>query len=160
MTIGETQPARGDETEAALSAWLETGKCMFISGQDYLWNRGITDFVSEYLGVSDFESDVLQTSLSGMGAEFVGLGPYALEYPFENYSDGLIPTDSASVGFVGDQGDAAVMKDGGDYRTLFLAAPFEAIPSIEARQEVLGAVLNWCGVEAKPYEIFLPSIER
>jgi len=44
----------GMDSETKLSTWLDDGNCLIISGQDYLWNRGITDFVSKYLGVTSF----------------------------------------------------------------------------------------------------------
>ena len=153
----------GEEGEAALAAWLETGKCLLINGQDYLWNRGVNSFVSNYLGVSGFESDVAQTTVTGAGDAFLGLGPYALSYPFYNFSDSLRPNGSAAIALNGNNGDAGLMVDNGLYKTSLWAFPFEAISTAEARQEFLGHALTWCAsveTEGLEYQIFLPLIER
>src|SRR5690606_138193 len=69
----------GGTGEAALATWLDGGEsCLFISSQDYLWDRGITTFMTGYLGVSSGTSDVSQTTVTGAGSVFSGLGPYAL----------------------------------------------------------------------------------
>jgi hypothetical protein len=40
--------------EAALASWLDEGACLFISAQDYLWDRDLTPFMQSHLGVADF----------------------------------------------------------------------------------------------------------
>ena len=149
----------GDDGESALKAWLDSGnKCLILTGQDYLWNRGNRDFVRDYLGVADFDSDVSQTRLAGVGEAFDGLGPYALAYPFHNFSDAVTPTEGASTAFVGDQGIAGVMRQSVIYKTMLWAFPFEAIPTDIERQEILSAALDWCGVKPDPHDIFFPLI--
>ncbi|MBC8505426.1 MAG: S8 family serine peptidase [Anaerolineales bacterium] len=154
-----TAAGPGEEGEAALAGWLDSGsKCLIISGQDFLYRRGSRDFAREYLGVYEYENDVGQTLLTGAGEAFEGLGPYALAYPFFNFSDSVIPTDSASAALVGEYGVAGLTKTNGIFKTTLWAFPFEALPTEADRQELLGAALDWCGVEPELHEIFLPLI--
>ena len=53
----------------------------------------------------------------------------------------------AVAAFDGDQGLAAVSKDGGTYQTVFFGFPFEAIPTDVDRQAVLDAVFGSCGAD-------------
>ena len=149
----------GAEGEAALSAWLDAGGCLLFSGQDYLWNRGVTDFVRNYLGVDSFASDVTQTTVNGVGAPFDGLGAYTLSYPFYNFSDGLTPTAFASPALSGDQGTAALALENGVFKSTFWAFPFEAVDGDSVRQELLSRFLSWCGTQTERH-IYLPLIER
>jgi hypothetical protein len=54
----------GAAGEAALGEWLDGGGCFLISSQDYLYDRGLTGFMQDYLGVSSFTNDVSQTSVN------------------------------------------------------------------------------------------------
>ena len=135
----------GSAAEADLGAWLEGGNCMVISSQDYYYDRGLTSFMSNYLGVASATSDVGQTQVTGQGTVFGGLGPYALSYPFTNYSDIINPSGSAELAFSGNVGNAAVDKDSGVYRTSFWGFPFEAVPNANSRIDLMSVVLDWCG---------------
>jgi subtilisin family serine protease len=135
----------GAAGEAALGEWLDGGGCFLISSQDYLYDRGLTGFMQDYLGVSSFTNDVSQTSVTGAGSVFGGLGPYTLTYPFSNFSDRISPDASAELAFTGNAGDAAVNKDGGAYQSTFWGFPLEALPEA-GRGETLQAVVDWCGV--------------
>ena len=148
----------GRAAEAALESWLDLDNCLMINGQDYIWNRGVNDFVQTYLGVEDFESDVAQTNITGTGADFDDLGPYELDYLYFNFSDALTPNDSASVALTGDKGNAGLIVDNGDYKTTLWSFPFESIATEGERQELLDSFLTWCGLEI--YQLYLPLIEN
>ncbi|MCH7812822.1 MAG: S8 family serine peptidase [Planctomycetes bacterium] len=135
----------GASGEAALASFLDAGGCLFISSQDYLFDRGLTGFMSAYLGVASAINDVGQTSVTGSGSVFGGLGPFLLAYPFTNYSDNLNPDATAEVAFVGNVSNCAVNKDNGTYRTTFWGFPFEAIPVLADRVTLLTAALDLCG---------------
>ena len=150
----------GAAGESALAAWLDTGGCLLVSGQDYLWNRGVTSFISEYLGVAAFSSDVAQTSVTGAGETFAGLGPYALSYPFYNFSDSLTPAAGAIVALNGDKGNAGLLLDTGVYKTTLWSFPLEAINNLADRSELLEHTLQWCRSAVTQYRIFLPLIEK
>jgi hypothetical protein len=136
----------GGTGESALADWLDNGGCLFISSQDYYYDRGLTSFMSTYLGVQSATSDVSQTSVTGSGSVFGGMGPYGLSYPFTNWSDIINPRDGqAEAAFIGNQGNAAVDQDGGAYRTTFWGFPLEAIPSVDDRADLLQVLFDWCG---------------
>src|SRR5690606_12223874 len=63
----------GGTGESALASWLDTGRCLFISSQDYYYDRGLTPFMDNYLGVSSATSDVSQTTVTGAGSVYSGL---------------------------------------------------------------------------------------
>jgi hypothetical protein len=140
----------GGTGEADLTAWLDDGGCYFISAQDYYYDRGLTPFMSNYLGVFSAESDVDQTTVTGQGSIFGGLGSYVLNYPFNNYSDIINPDGTAELAFLGDSGNAAVNKQGATFVTTFLGFPWEAIPTANGREEVLTTFFDWCTDDSVP----------
>lgn len=131
-------------SETALANYLDSGKCLFIVSQDYLYDRGLTQFMQNYLGVSTFQSDVAQASVTGTGTLFTGFGPYALSYPFTNFSDRITPGASGQVIFNGSAGNAAISKDSGVYRSSFWGFPLESIASPADRAAVMNVMVNWC----------------
>ncbi|NOT02285.1 MAG: S8 family serine peptidase [Phycisphaerales bacterium] len=135
----------GTAGEAALAWFLDDGHCAFISSQDYLRDRGVTAFAADHLGVADFDEDVGQSTVTG-GGLLTGLGPYALVYPFANVGDSLVPTSEAGVSLLGDVPVAGVEMDTGIYWSSFWSVPFEAIPDVNDRVDVLRAMLDHCGV--------------
>jgi hypothetical protein len=142
---GSTGP--GSDGESALGSWLTTGGCFLLSSQDYYYVRGRTSFASTYLGVSAITGDVGQTTVIGAGSVFGGLGPYTLSYPFTNWSDLILPDATAENAFSGNAGNAAVDKNGGAYRTVYLGFPFEAIAAQADREQAMTAFLNWCALK-------------
>ena len=136
----------GPDGETALGTYLDGGGNLFISGQDYFYDRGLTTFMSTYLGVASATSDVNQTTVAGRGSVYTGLGPYTLAYPFSDYSDKVVARSGAEQAFIGNKGSAAVDKTNGSYHTTFLGYPLEAIPNLTDREAVLNAFLNWCGI--------------
>jgi hypothetical protein len=87
----------GPAGENALASWLSGGGCLLISSQDYYWDRGLTSFMEQYLGVESATSDVGQTVVTGEGTIFGGLGSFNLVYPFSNYSDVIAPDPTAEL---------------------------------------------------------------
>lgn len=133
--------------EAALATYLDGGGCLLISSQDYHYDRGLTTFMSDYLGVDAVSNDAGDyTSVTGQGSVFGGLGPYSLSYPFSDFSDIITPTVNAELAFDGDNGNGAAVDQGGPvYRTSYWTYPLEAISTPAEREEALGAFLTWCG---------------
>jgi len=135
----------GANGEAALATWLDGGEtCLFLSSQDYHWDRGLTSFMTGYLGVGNIADDNGgYTSVTGAGSVYGGLGPYTLSYPFTDYSDTITPGNGGELAFDGNNGrDAGVDKAGG-YHTTFLAYPLEA-KNQAGRTAVLNAFFNAC----------------
>lgn len=132
----------GGTGEAALSSYLDGSGCFFISSQDYIYDRGITPFIDTYLGVSSATSDVGQTTVTGAGSIFGGMGPYSLSYPFSNFSDLVSPDGPpAELAFAGDAGDAAVNTA----NSIFWGFPFEAVSNQTDRDALMFTAVNWCG---------------
>ncbi|HEY2293477.1 MAG TPA: S-layer homology domain-containing protein, partial [Thermoanaerobaculia bacterium] len=136
----------GASGEADLATFLSggSGRCLVLSSQDYLFDRGVTSFMIDYLGLGGASSDVSQSLVLGQGSAFSGLGPYTLAYPFTNFSDVISPGTGAESAFAGDQGNAGISRIGPSHRTIFLGFPFEALPTAQARQEVMAAALDYC----------------
>ena len=136
----------GGATEGALGTYLDAGNCLFISSQDYLYDRGLTAFMSNYLGLASGANDSGNyTSVTGQGTVYGGLGPYTLGYPFTDYSDIFNPAANAELAFIGNNGNgAAIAKDSGVYKTTFWGYPFEALPAGD-RGVVMQTTLSWCG---------------
>ena len=133
----------GSAGENALATFLNSGKNLFVSSQEYYYDHGLTTFMDEYLGVRNVTSDVGQTIVTGTGSVFGGLGPYTLDYPFPNYSDRVRADETAEVAFNGNQAEAAVNKNTDVYRTVFFGFPFETLASAAERETVLVRILDW-----------------
>jgi hypothetical protein len=137
----------GTAAEAHLAAWLVDGSgCLLLSSQDYYTYRGLTPFMSSYLGVASAVNEVDHTQVSGTGSVFGGLGPYALSFPFDNHSDSISPASGAELAFSGTQGNAGVQVDNSLFRSLFLSFPLETLPTPGDRQAVLGRFFDFCAV--------------
>ncbi len=136
----------GASSETTLGEWLDQGSnCLFMSSQDYFFDRGLTPFMQTYLGLAAADSDVAQTDLTGAGSAFTGLGPYTLSYPpLDNFSDELDPDGTAEVAFVGNNGNAAINKATSTYRTVFFGFPLPAIGAAADREQVLSTILRYC----------------
>jgi hypothetical protein len=143
--------------ESALGDWLDGEGCLMISSQDYFSDRGMTTLITGYLGVGAASPNVANSIVTGQGSVFGGLGPYNLSYPFENRSDLISPNSNSELAFSGDRGNAAVNKDGGEYRTTFMSFPWEVLPTVIDRQVTLASFLSWCDPGTAPSIAVLPS---
>ena len=139
----------GTAGSAALGTYLDSGGCLFLSSQDYLYARGgMTPFAQTYFGLEAYSDLVYHTVVTGTGDVYGGYGPYSLTYPFVNFSDLVGPDWTAEVALIGNRGDppyAAISKDNGIYRTIFWGFPFEALPSAGTREAMMEATLEWLG---------------
>jgi len=138
------------EEEARLATYLEGGGRFFLSGQDYLYASGFTSFATDYLGVLAYSEDLTTTVATGVAGDLVGdgLGPYDLDYPFNNWSDAFTPTVSTETAFRGGHGapiglahavPSSVLPS---YRTVFFGYPFETLDS-GAAEKVMERLVGW-----------------
>ena len=143
--FGGAAKGPGAYGEAALSTWLNSGKCLMLSSQDYLYDRGATSFAISYLGLGSYTNDYGDyVSVTGQSI-FAGQGPYTLAYPFIDYSDILIPGTVAETAWIGDNGNSASLThNSGIYRTTFFGYPWESISSSAERQAALSSFISWC----------------
>ncbi|GAB4582003.1 MAG: hypothetical protein Fur0022_47550 [Anaerolineales bacterium] len=141
---GAAGPATGGE--AALAAWLEGyNGCFFLSSQDYYYDRGLTSFMEDYLGVASLSEGGGNYSYANGQGIFADLGSRVLLYPFTDQADTVVPDASANLGIVGNNGNgAALTKDSGTYKTTFWAFPLEAIYGNQHRRTALNLFLSWC----------------
>jgi uncharacterized repeat protein (TIGR01451 family) len=133
------------DEEASLATYLEGGGRLFLSGQDYVYAAGLTDFATDYLGVLTYTEDLTTTVATGVAGNLVGngLGPYNLNYPFRNWSDALTPTLSTETAFRGGHGAPIGLAHAApSYRTVFFSYPFETLDS-EAAERVMERVVGW-----------------
>ncbi|MBK9119179.1 MAG: S8 family serine peptidase [Phycisphaerales bacterium] len=142
---GTSNPKAGPSpaAEAALATLLNRGRNVMIVGQDYFYDRGLTSFMQNYLGAGSILNDRSQTSATGSGAVYGGLGPYTLSYPFFNWSDVVNPNALGATAFMGDQGSAATMVDSPIFRAVFFGFPLEAIATAQGRAAVMNTTLQW-----------------
>lgn len=140
----------GSSGESALATWLDVGGCLLLASQDYHYDRGLTSFMQAYLGVESVVNDESQTTVTGQGTVFQGLGPYTLSFPYTNYTDAMTPDPMAEVAFVGDQGNAAVSYATGIFLTTFWSFGLETLPTEPDRLEVLLAFFQTCSAMPEP----------
>lgn len=131
--------------ESRLADYLRHGGRLLLSSQDDLAVRGLSPFSREWLGVLDFTESLTATQV--WGAEnsplAVGDGPFALDYPFLNWSDALVPYDFARPAFYSQDGyPVALTVERNAAKTLFYAFPFEALREPD-RAPVMGQSAGW-----------------
>ena len=133
------------EDERRLSAFLDAGGRLLLTGQDILDVAGLDDFVRGRLGVADATLSVTTTEVLGLPAGPLGhdLGPWRLLYPFTNWSDAVVPARGAQ-GLLMDEHRliAGVANSAARWRTAFFPFPLETLDDA-ARQKLLGRTLLW-----------------
>ncbi len=152
--------------EADLAAYLDGGGNLFLSGEDYLHDQGVSPFAALYLGVTAAEQDVGEVFVQGTAGDLIGdgLGPYMLIPPtswpsgtVDLYTDELSPRLDASVPFYYQLtgGDSSTGLDAGLWRTVFLAWPLEGLSDLSDRTLVLGRALDWFCYAERPAQLSL-----
>ncbi len=133
-------------TETALGGWLDAGGCLFISSQDYRYDKGLTGFMTGYLGVSNVVNDSGDyTSITGEGV-FAGLGPYSLTYPFTDYSDPITVGNGGTSAMRGNNDNVGgSSKETAAYKTTYWAFPWEALPA-SGRDQTMETFIDWCAI--------------
>ncbi len=152
--------------EPNLIAYLENGGNLFLSDQEQNYAYGMTPLFTDYFWVDLITDDVVLTGTQGGAADplFAGLGPYPMGRP--DQWDVYWPIGS----FQGPYDDEVSVKAGGfeptvysdtltpnatrfegaNFKTVYLAYPFEWIVNLEDRAELLGTVLDWFCLYAPP----------
>lgn len=148
------------EEENRLSAYLQSGGRLMLSGQDYIYGLPTHkpgSFAQNYLGILAHTEDYSSTSVTGQPGHPIGsnLGPFTLTFPngYPNYTDSLTPTTTAQIATVGQAGqinsltNAGSGSGGSKWRTHFLSfGPELLTPTEQAKllQRSLGW-LSWLG---------------
>lgn len=142
--FSSTTPRAGPQAagETALATYLDSGRCLLLSSQDYLWDNlgsGTQDanpFMATYLGLDSATSDSGDyTSVDGRGF-FSTLGNSALSFPYSDFSDELVLGPAAQLAFEGNNlKDGAISKLDGNHFTTFMSFGIETLP--EAKRTAL-----------------------
>jgi len=138
-------------TQDQLATYLDNGGSLFIISQGYFNDLSqvsgeFNPFMADYLGLESGVRDSMNTSVTGAGSVFSGIGPESLSPPFSNDSDSLNPSVAGSVAFTGDQGNAGVQMDGGTFKTSYLGFSLIGL-SNTAADEVLYRWFSHVGLE-------------
>ncbi|MBN1179644.1 MAG: S8 family serine peptidase [Anaerolineae bacterium] len=138
------RPVTAAEAET-LEAYLAGGGRLLFSGQDFLYYHYEDALAQEFFGVLTYTEGVTSTLAHGVPQHPIssGMGPWALDFPYLNWSDGVAPTPGTAVVFR-DQNRAgiALARRSGDYATAFFAFPFETLPE-PVRPAVAASTVGW-----------------
>jgi len=138
------------EQVAALGEYLEGGGRLFLSSQDFLYYHADDPFSRDFLGVLTYTEAVTPARAVGVPEDPVGdgMGPWGLDYPFPNWSDGVEPMPNVGVA-MRDQNRRPIglAHREGSWATVFFAFPFEALPegARPAMMERIVGYLSWLG---------------
>ncbi len=161
-------------SEDALGSFLDNGACLFMTSQDYHYDRGLTPFMQDYLGVDSMTDDNGDyTSVSGeTGSIFDGMGPYALDYAVPGLDDFSDPVTAGGFGapaLLGNNANGAAVQQmvppvaapqgSTDFATVFFAFPWEALDGEATRDMVLQTILDACPAGPDPSEVFDDGFE-
>ncbi len=139
------------EENFALTTYLRQGGRLFLSSQDYLFYNLHSSLTRE-LGIVDYQETITPTVVYAeptlaLPADLAG--PLPLSYsPYQNFSDGLIPSAESVPFFWHNQGMAAGVgrSEGTPGRSLFWGFPFETLPANQhaaAMNGVMGWLTDW-----------------
>ena len=144
-----------EEAESALLDYLQSGGRVLFSSQDYLYYGRDRPLAHDYLGVLDYSEGLSATVATGEPFHPIGwgLGPYALAFPYSNWSDALVPVPDAEIAFRGQHGRPIALTYGPpptergtsaqeQWRTAFFAFPMETLPQ-DALSEVMQRTVGW-----------------
>jgi hypothetical protein len=161
---GTSFPAPIQKYEGSLTAYLNSGGHLFMSGQDILDQAaGTTPFVHDFLHVtwdgSENQNDRLTKFVTGVAGNPVtnGIGQVTLDLsilggPGLAFMDQLTLNGGAQPAFmddgssdnaphVGPQPDALTFTGG--YKVVFLAFPFEEYGSAAQKADLMGRVITF-----------------
>jgi len=130
---------------SAIESYLAEGGRLFLSSQDALYYRADSSLARNLWGVLSHREDVTPTLALGSGGRLAVQGEFPLDYPFRNFSDGLVPAPSAVAEISGDSGWPMGLSNAGKgWKSLFLAFPFEALREAH-RVDVIDQAIGWLG---------------
>lgn len=131
--------------ESHLEEYLDQGGRLLLASQDLMDVRGVSDFVSNRLGVSYATLSVTPTEAIPIPRNQLKIDaePWRLIYPFKNWGDGLIPTTTAQAILVDrNMNNIGILHPTDHWRTAFFSFPPETLEE-RARQTLLGKTLLW-----------------
>jgi hypothetical protein len=152
---GNTYPAPITPYEDDLTAFLDGGGRLFMSGQDVLDQAaGTTAFVRDYLHIdwdgTEAQNDKATAAVHGVAGNPVsgGIGTVPLDHSVlgANFEDRVTPIAPATAAFTDDTAAAdALTVAAGVYKVVFLAFPFEAYGTATQKADLMQHVLTYFG---------------
>jgi uncharacterized repeat protein (TIGR01451 family) len=150
---GNTYPAPITPYENELTAFLDGGGRLFMSGQDILDQAaGTTAFVRDYLHVAwdgtEAQNDKETATVHGVAGNPVtdGIGTVPLDHTVlgATFEDRVTPIAPAVPAFTDDTSAAdALTVTAGPYRVVFLAFPFEAYGTAAQKADLMTRALTY-----------------
>jgi uncharacterized repeat protein (TIGR01451 family) len=139
-------PITEGELETLVS-YLDQGGRLFLSSQDYLFRHSEEILTTRYLGVQFYKESISPTLvIANDSPAFLNIltRPLRLDFgPYQNFSDGVVPSEHGLVSLWHDRGLAAgVVNAGTDWKSVFWAIPFEALPK-EAHNDSMNRIVGW-----------------
>ena len=139
--------------EDELTAFLNAGNNLFMSGQDILDQAaGTTAFVHNYLHVlwdgTEVQNDKDTTNVHGVAGTLtagVGTVPVSAAVLGNNFEDRVTPIAPATAIFTDDSGAADGLSFAGTYKVVFLAFPFEAYGTATQKTDLMTRVKGFFG---------------
>jgi PKD repeat protein len=160
--------------ETELAAYLDAGGLLLLSSQEYHYASGaVTPFMADYLGIGSIVDDVTELDPVGVAGNPIGdgLGPYSMvrpdlwyaywptdtfEGPYDDYAyAGAGAAEPFDFDATGEPNSTNL--DGGSFRSVYLAWPFEWIGDLADRQEILARALDWLGFSGQQSVVLIPD---
>jgi uncharacterized repeat protein (TIGR01451 family) len=152
---GNTYPAPITPYEGDLTAFLDGGGRLMMSGQDILDQAaGTTSFVRDYLHIAwdgtEAQNDLATAAVHGVAGSPVtdGIGTVPLDHSVlgATFEDEVTPIAPAAPAFTDDRAAAdALSVAAGTYRVVFLAFPFEAFGTAADKADLMHRVQVYFG---------------
>jgi uncharacterized repeat protein (TIGR01451 family) len=150
---GNTFPAPISPYETSLTAYLNNGGHLFISGQDLLDQAaGTTPFVANYLHVtwdgSETQNDKLTKNVNGVtGTLTAGVGKVPLDSTVlgNNFMDEITPNGTATGIFTDDASLTDGLSFSGTYKVVFLPFAFEEYGTAAQKADLVRLVMTFFG---------------
>ena len=140
--------------QANLTAFLDNGGRLFISGQDIGYDVGSTSFYSDYLHAQYVFDNVSLTNLTGIPGDPIteninisieeGDGANNQLYPSE-----INPNDvyATPIFYYNGDGVGAIRVDTGIYRVVYFAFGFEAVNDRLDRADLMDRIIRWLDIQ-------------
>jgi hypothetical protein len=151
---GNSYPAPLGPYEAKLTAFLDGGGRLFMSGQDILdQSAGTTAFVHDYLHIawdgSENQNDIGTAHVTSVAGNPVtdGIGTVPLDHGVlaAAFEDQITPINGALPAFTDDAAAPDALSFSGAYKVVFLAFPMEAYGTAGQKADLVSRVMTFFG---------------
>ena len=149
-STGELQTGTlGNVAEGNLGLYLDGGGSLFLTSHGFLNHRGANNFARTYLGVSGFQQDPQAPSVTGVPSDPIGDGlSISMSPPFPDFADEITATMGGTTAWLNGTSDpVGVRQDTGTFKTVFMSAAFDGIPTVGAdpnnQAVVMQRIIDW-----------------